>query len=168
MLVKRIPIVCVVLSWTSSRSVLPRSIEPDALSSASLLPLFTRISTTPPELLLDEDDELEDDEEEEEEELLDELELLEELEEELEDELEEPPPPREYSIKSFGALLLLPLYESATRLPLPVIINAREFPLDQPPRSTTSWMTEVRSGVRWSAPAAPTEFHAGGFQLTEA
>src|SRR5262245_6011741 len=45
---------------------------------------------------------------------------------------------------------------------------ASEWPLDHPERSTISWITFERSGVRWAVPATPTVVHAGGDQLRDA
>ncbi len=53
-----------------------------------------------------------------------------------------------YSTWSKGAPFWFPLYDSATRLPVPVIMTARELPLDQPCPSTISWMMADKSGVR--------------------
>ena len=53
-----------------------------------------------------------------------------------------------YSTCSSGAPAGSPLYDSAVRLPLPVMIMASELPLDQPGRLTISWMMAAISGVR--------------------
>src|SRR5690242_16253642 len=45
---------------------------------------------------------------------------------------------------------------------------ASAFPLAQPGRLTTSWITALRSGVRWALPACPTVLHAAGVQVAEA
>src|SRR5215472_4063290 len=45
---------------------------------------------------------------------------------------------------------------------------ASAFPLAQPARLTTSWITGLRSGVRWSEPACPTVAHAFGDQVAVA
>ncbi len=76
--------------------------------------------------------------------------------------------PARYSTCSKGAPAASPLYDSATRLPVPVMINASELPSAQPGRLTISWMTEVRSGVCWSGPASPLVVQAGGDQDTAA
>jgi hypothetical protein len=47
-----------------------------------------------------------------------------------------------------GAPEASPLYASAVRFPLPVMIAARALPLDQPERLTISWMTAAIFGVR--------------------
>jgi hypothetical protein len=49
---------------------------------------------------------------------------------------------------SSGAVAALASYESAVRLPLPVMMTASAWPALQPGRFTISWITAVRSGVR--------------------
>ena len=73
-----------------------------------------------------------------------------------------------YSICKTGAPPGSPLYDSATRLPLPspLIIIAREFPATQFSRSMISWIMALISGDRWSIPATPATGHAAGVQKT--
>ena len=54
------------------------------------------------------------------------------------------------------------------RTPVPVMMMTSELPLAQPGRLAISWMTEVRSGVRWSGSAWPFAVHAAGAQLMAA
>ncbi len=54
---------------------------------------------------------------------------------------------RAYSRWSSGALAETPLYDSATRLPLPESVSAMASPDVQPGRSTISWMTAEMSLV---------------------
>jgi len=53
-------------------------------------------------------------------------------------------------------------------MPEPVMMTTSELPLDQPVRSTISWITGLISAVRWSGPASPITFHAGGLQGSNA
>ena len=53
-------------------------------------------------------------------------------------------------------------------VPSPVTSRASALPLVQPGRSTISWSTAARLGVRWSAVAAPTVGHDTGAQATVA
>ena len=71
-----------------------------------------------------------------------------------------------YSTCSSGAPPAFPLYDSATRSPVPVIMITNEFPAAHPARPTISSTTGPMSGVRWSDPAAPTLVHTGGFHVT--
>src|SRR2546426_12667958 len=57
---------------------------------------------------------------------------------------------------SNGASVALPSRVYAVRSPIPLMTMARAFPLAQPGRLTTSWITAVRSGVRCATVAAPT------------
>jgi hypothetical protein len=52
-----------------------------------------------------------------------------------------------YWIKSFGAFAELPLYDTATRCPVPVAKSTRELPLCQPFRLITSCTTFDKFGV---------------------
>ncbi len=54
------------------------------------------------------------------------------------------------------------------RCPVPVMMIASAFPLAQPGRLTTCWITLLRSGVRWFGPASPTSVHGAGDQFTAA
>ena len=73
-----------------------------------------------------------------------------------------------YSTCNRGAAAGIPSYASAVRSPLPLTIITNELPLDQPGRSTISWMIGDKSGVRWSGPATPTVVQATGDQCTAA
>ena len=73
-----------------------------------------------------------------------------------------------YSICSKGAAAGNPLYASATRSPVPVMMTTSEFPLDQPGRFTISCTTEPILGVRCPEPASPTIVHPTGDQGTAA
>jgi hypothetical protein len=48
------------------------------------------------------------------------------------------------------------------------MMTTNELPLDQPVRSTISWITGPISAVCWSGPASPIVFHAGGLQDADA
>src|SRR5665809_42832 len=61
-----------------------------------------------------------------------------------------------------------PSNDCATRLPDPEMTRARALPDAHPGRSTTSWSTALRSGVRWSTPATNRFVHGGGDHATEA
>jgi hypothetical protein len=54
------------------------------------------------------------------------------------------------------------------RSPVPVMTITIGLPAAQPGSSMISWITPARSGVRWSAPAAPTLVHGTGDHATEA
>ena len=69
---------------------------------------------------------------------------------------------------SNGASVALPSRVYAVRSPIPLMTMARAFPLAQPGRLTTSWITAVRSGVRCAAVAAPTVGHDAGCQVAVA
>src|SRR5689334_19760573 len=56
--------------------------------------------------------------------------------------------------------------DSATRLPLPLIIKTSELPLTQLGRATISPTIGPRSGVRCAAVLSPTMFHGGGVHTT--
>ncbi len=71
-----------------------------------------------------------------------------------------------YSMCRDGALAAPPSKESAVRRPVPVTITAMAFPLLQPGWPTTWPIVAARSGVRWSAPRAPTVGQDAGVQLT--
>ena len=58
-----------------------------------------------------------------------------------------------YSMCRTGAFAAPPSNDSATRVPSPVTNRASALPLAQPGRSTISWSTAARLGVRWSAVA---------------
>jgi hypothetical protein len=47
-------------------------------------------------------------------------------------------------------------------------VKPRALPFHQYGRSTTSWITALRSGVRWAVPASPSTVHAGGDHATVA
>ncbi len=74
----------------------------------------------------------------------------------------------QYSTCSKGAPVGKPLYASATRLPVPVMMITSALPLTQPAPFTTSWMIGARFGVRWSTPAAPMVIHDTGDHSTAA
>ncbi len=51
-------------------------------------------------------------------------------------------------------MLWRPSMDSAVRSPVPLMMTASEFPLDQPGRPTIAWITEAIFGVLWSSPAS--------------
>src|SRR5512134_2123044 len=73
------------------------------------------------------------------------------------------PDPPEYSTCRSGASVALPSRDFAARRPLPEITSTIAFPLAQPGRLTTCWISAARSGVRCSAPTCPV-VHAAGVQ----
>ena len=73
-----------------------------------------------------------------------------------------------YSMWSNGASTDEPSKDIATLRPLPLMTNTAAFPGTDPGRSTTSWITAARSGVRCAAPASPTASQEPGDQATKA
>jgi len=57
--------------------------------------------------------------------------------------------------------------DSATRLPVPLMIKTSGLVLAQLGRATTSETSAARSGVRCAAARSPTVFQGGGVQTTE-
>ena len=77
-------------------------------------------------------------------------------------------PPTTYSRWSSAAADGDPSYDSATRLPEPVMTIASAAAGSHCAESTACWMTTDRSGVRCAIPAAPTGAHSGGSHSTAA
>ena len=78
-----------------------------------------------------------------------------------------PLPSHATSMWSRGAPVRAPSKDFAVRWPDPVTIRVSDR-LVQPGRSTISWITLARSGVRCARPTAPTVPQGAGDQLTKA